>query len=295
VTIALIDGDIVAYRAAIGMQTRHAWGDGVVSHDVDPQQAANAALQTIEAWMALARCTDAIVAFTGKDNFRKRILPTYKANRAGNVKPLAFRPTVEAVEAAFPTRTVYGLEADDLLGILATRDTYSDAIVLSLDKDLRTIPGRHMNPLKDTKPVLRSVYAADAQWLTQALTGDTSDGYTGIPRVGPKKAEAILGGDIRAVALLKQTATALWPRVVAAYVKAGLTEDTALTQARVARILRNEDYDKVTKEVILWAPRGERPRLSISPVSSVPSVGESQSSTTQSSAAPAATPISSEG
>ena len=294
-TIALIDGDIVAYRAAVGLQTRHVWGDGVVSTDVDPQQAASAALQTIEPWMKLARCKDAIVAFTGKNNFRKLILPTYKANRAGNVKPLAYRPTVEAVEATFVCRTIWGLEADDVLGILATRDTYSDAIVVSLDKDLRTIPGRHLNPLKEDKPVLRSEYAADAQWLTQTLTGDTSDGYTGIPRIGPKKAEAILGGDVRAVALLKQTATALWPRVAAAFVKAGLSETDALIQARVARILRNEDYDKVTKEVLLWTPRGDRPRLSISPASSVPTVGGSPTNTLTPPAPPADTSTSSEG
>jgi len=294
-TIALIDGDIVAYRAAVGMQTRHVWGDGVVSTDVDPREAASAALQTIEAWMRLARCNDALVAFTGKDNFRKRILPTYKANRAGNVKPLAYRPTVEAVEAAFPCRTIWGLEADDVLGILATRDAYSDAIVVSLDKDLRTIPGRHLNPLKEDKPVLRSVYAADAQWLMQTLTGDTSDGYTGIPRVGPKKAEAILGGDVKAISLRRETAVGLWPRVAAAFVKARLTEGDALVQARVARILRNEDYDKVTKEVLLWTPRGDRPRLSISPASSVPTVGVNPPSTIQSSAAPADTAISNEG
>lgn len=260
-SIALIDGDIVAYRAAVGMQQDHNWGDGVVSSDADVRASVVYALKTIEAWMQLAGCNEALVAFTGKDNFRKRILPTYKANRAGNVKPLAYRPTVEAVEAAFECRTIRGLEADDILGILATRDAYSDAIVVSLDKDLRTIPGRHLNPLKEPKPVLRSVYAADAQWLMQTLTGDTSDGYTGIPRVGPKKAEAILGGDVKAVALRRETAHALWPRVASAFVKAGLSEAAALVQARVARILRNEDYDKVTKEILLWTPKGERERI----------------------------------
>ena len=55
------------------MQKNHNWGDGVVSAEVDPREAASAALQTIEAWMALAGCTDALVAFTGKDNFRKRV------------------------------------------------------------------------------------------------------------------------------------------------------------------------------------------------------------------------------
>jgi DNA polymerase-1 len=262
VTIALIDGDIVAYRASVGMQKDHNWGDGVVSSEVDPREAASAALQTIEAWMRLARCNDALVAFTGRNNFRKLILPTYKANRAGKVKPVAYRHTVEAVEARFETRTVDWLEADDLLGILATRDAYSDAIVVSLDKDLRTIPGRHLNPLKETKPVARSVWAADAQWMMQTLTGDTSDGYVGIPRVGLVKAERFLGGDVRTVAAMKLTAADLWPRVVAAYAKHKLSEKDALVQARVSRILRDSDYDRNTKEVILWHPTAPE-RLSL--------------------------------
>lgn len=271
-TIALLDGDIIAYRAAVGMQTRHVWGDGVVSTDVGPQQAAQAALQTVEAWTALAGCKDALVAFTGKHNFRKRILPTYKANRSGNVKPLAFPHVVTVIEAAFETRLIHGLEADDVLGILATRDAYSDAIVVSLDKDLRTIPGRHLNPLKETKPVLRSVYAADAQWLLQTLMGDTSDGYTGIPKVGPKKAEAFLGGDVRTIAARKQLGHELWPLVVAAYVKHKLTEADALVQARVSRILRDSDYDRVTKEIILWHPR--QPERIPLLASSAPTPGE---------------------
>ena len=205
-TLALIDGDIVAYRAAIGHQQDIRWGDGVHSAYVDPLTAAVAATETEKAWIQLARCSDCIVAFTGRENFRKRVLPTYKANRSGKAKPLAFFSAIEHLMQRFETRTVDGLEADDILGILATTETYGDAIILTVDKDLRTIPARHFNPLKDTKPVLRSEYAADAQWLTQALTGDTSDGYTGIPGVGPKKAERALGGGV--LGRLRQLAVA---------------------------------------------------------------------------------------
>ena len=253
-TLALIDGDIVAYRAAIGHQKDISWGDGVASSTADWQAAADAAVATTRAWMALARCSSAIVAFTGRENFRKRILPTYKANRAGKVKPQAYPYVVRRMHEEFDTRCIEGLEADDVLGILATTETYSDAIILTVDKDLRTIPARHFNPLKDTKPVLRSEYAADAQWLMQALTGDTSDGYTGIPGVGPKKAERILGGDVRQIAAARRPASVLWNMVVQAYRAAKLTEADALQQARVARILRRSDYDKATKEVLLWHP-----------------------------------------
>jgi DNA polymerase-1 len=46
----------------------------------------------------------------------------------------------------------------------------------------------------------------------------------------------------------------MWERVVSAYEKAGLSEAEAITQARVARILRASDYDFVNKSVKLWSP-----------------------------------------
>jgi DNA polymerase-1 len=42
--------------------------------------------------------------------------------------------------------------------------------------------------------------------------------------------------------------------VTSAYASAGLSEDVALMNARVARICRADDYDFTKKEVILWEP-----------------------------------------
>ena len=46
----------------------------------------------------------------------------------------------------------------------------------------------------------------------------------------------------------------LWPVVAGAFEKAGFGEAEAVTQARLARILRAEDWDFNTKEVKLWTP-----------------------------------------
>jgi DNA polymerase-1 len=45
-----------------------------------------------------------------------------------------------------------------------------------------------------------------------------------------------------------------WETVVSVFEKAGLTEQDALTQARLARILRWSDWDNTKKEPILWSP-----------------------------------------
>ena len=46
-----------------------------------------------------------------------------------------------------------------------------------------------------------------------------------------------------------------WKTVVSAFEKQGLSENDALTQARVARILRAEDYNFKTHKPILWTPK----------------------------------------
>lgn len=249
-TVALLDGDIIAFRSAVGGEQTFDWGEGVKSSQAShehAQAAADAACHLVEAWRFLSGCKDVLVTFTGRNNFRYRVLPTYKHNRSGKVKPMAYEYTVQAVKDRFPCQLVDGLEGDDLMGILVTTlPKYAGAVVLTLDKDLRGVPGLHLNPLKDKFVCEVTEPQADRYWLSQVLTGDTCDGYVGIPGVGPKKAEKILGGQASTVEL--------WSRVLQAYLDAGLTEAAALQQARVARILRRCDFDKATKSVRLWHP-----------------------------------------
>ena len=47
----------------------------------------------------------------------------------------------------------------------------------------------------------------------------------------------------------------MWNKVVAAYEKKGQTVGDALMTARLARILREGDYDYSTGEVKLWNPK----------------------------------------
>ena len=71
------------------------------------------------------------------------------------------------------------------------------------------------------------------------------DGYSGFQRVANKTAEKILDEP------------PYWNKVVAAYNKSGLSEEVALENARLARILRKgeylEGYDK-EGDVSLWTP-----------------------------------------
>ena len=93
--------------------------------------------------------------------------------------------------------------------------------------------------------------------MTQTLTGDATDGYKGCPSVGAVGAKKILDD---ALALAKSNDHEkfnnwyMWIAVVKAFEKAGLGEEEALVQARVARILRTPEYDHKKRKVKLWSP-----------------------------------------
>jgi DNA polymerase-1 len=130
------------------------------------------------------------------------------------------------------------------MGVLATHPKTvreCQPIIISQDKDMQTIPTQVW---RQGELMTISEAQADYYHMFQTLVGDTSDGYKGCPGVGKVKAEALLSDHDRSH----------WDIVKAAYEKAKLTEQDALTQARLARILRWSDWDNTKKEPILWTP-----------------------------------------
>jgi DNA polymerase-1 len=242
-SVALCDGDYICYRAICGNTKTFTFGSTI---DID--KARSDAVTVVREWTKAAHCTEARVLFTGSHNFRKFISAEYKAGR--REKPEGYWEVVAAVKEEFLCDCVDGLEADDLMGILATSPRwFGNSVIVAVDKDMRTIPARVLNPNKDPAPVLIDPLTADWAWMMQTLTGDVTDGYKGIPGCGPKKALKILQS--RAP---KRTDDPLWDRVLNAYLEAGMKEQDALLQARLARILRYGDYDKSNKEIRLWHP-----------------------------------------
>jgi DNA polymerase I len=242
---ALIDGDIVAYHVAARCQKDGSWDGGAPTFEEAEVRADVAKM--LDDWTKAAGAGDRVVLLTGRGNFRKLVEPTYKLNRVDKPKPAALGFARDVLVQDHGARLVDGLEADDLIGLMLT-GTMSDGrgVAVSLDKDLRTVPGLHCNPKKGGVQAIGDL-AADTLWMTQVLTGDPVDGYGGAPGIGPAKAKKALG-------TFKLSVTALWPRVVETYRKVGLTPDDALRTARLARILRTGDYDKTTREVLLWHP-----------------------------------------
>ena len=130
------------------------------------------------------------------------------------------------------------LEADDAMGIYAT--LHPGNVICSPDKDMRQIPGQ----LYDLKESTLITEEDGSNWhLIQTMAGDQTDGYSGIPGYGVK----------RAVAQLEEDGYN-WTTVAKAFKEKGLDEDVALQNARLAKILTVDDYDLEHQRPILWTP-----------------------------------------
>ncbi len=250
----LIDSDVFLYAAASATETEVDWGDDLWTVHGYLNEAIgkfDSTINGIEEELAGSRT---VMTMTAPNNFRSKVLTTYKFNRKGKRKPVTFRPLRDYSMQKYEAVEIATLEADDVLGIMATGPVEEGThnVVVSIDKDLNTVPGLHFNTMHPERGVYTVTLAmADAFFLKQALMGDATDGYGGCPGIGPKTADRILAPYITET---ETDVAGAWEAIVAAYVKAGLSEAVALQMARCARILRHSDYDHINKKVILWTP-----------------------------------------
>lgn len=236
-TLLLIDGDIIAYKAAASAEVATNWGNGQWTlHSFEPDVEVRVEDQIHK--LLEAPVQDCVIAFTDKKNFRKDVAPYYKANRKDTRKPMLLDYAKKYMSLQYNTIMYRNLEADDVLGILGTKNR--DTIIWSEDKDLLTIPAKHWI---NGEVVEITEAEANYQFLYQTLIGDSTDNYKGCPTIGPKTANKILSSGCT------------WEAVVEAFKSKGLSEEVALENARLARILRDGEYNTETGEVYLWQPQ----------------------------------------
>ena len=238
----LIDGDILTYRTCWAVQNEVEWEDGILTTATNLKELQAQVSNTLKYWQEKLEISRFMICFSPKGSkyFRHKILADYKGNRKATRKPLGYHFLVEHLKEMYSTFTLPDCEADDALGILATDGTFSRNVIVSIDKDMLTIPCEYFNmDTEVTETVTETL--ANYMHLYQTLFGDNTDNYKGCPGVGPKKAVEILEIPI-------------WDSVLAAFHRAGLTEEDALVQARVARILRADDYNFKNGEITLWEP-----------------------------------------
>jgi DNA polymerase I len=281
VRTVIVDADVLVYQSALAAERAIDWGEELWTLHADMDETRrflDEAVHDIAVGLEADRLVMALSDYT--DPWRKRIMPLYKSNRKAVRRPVTFAPLREYVHERYETWQREGLEGDDILGILGTHPTLlpGEKVLVTIDKDLRTVPGKHCN-LNVARKVgfaaaLEDISEAEADryHLLQTLAGDPTDGYPGCPGLGMKRAADLLDAGLVLTPVQHQfksgprkgqtetrwepgAAGPAWDIVVSAYHAEGLSESTALQNARVARICRASDYDYRTKTVIPWSPQ----------------------------------------
>ena len=182
----LIDADYIVYKACASAECELDFGDDVIvvtSQFSDAMKLVERELQSIAECMGVF--DDMILFFSGPNNFRKMVDPDYKGNR-NRRKPCGYKRVVNMLEKSIPLMMFDNLEADDALGIWSTAGTIGTHHC-SPDKDMRQIPGLLFNMKDATEEI--TLEEADRWHYIQTLAGDCTDGYSGVPGIGIKRAE----------------------------------------------------------------------------------------------------------
>ncbi len=196
--VVVIDGHGLAYRSYFGMRD-------LSTSSGQPTQAIYGFLRTL---LALLGEGDAVLVVTfdaPAPTFRHERFEHYKAGRAPTPEDL---PSQIAVIKrlldlmGIPRREIPGLEADDLIGTIATRcaaQGYRVEVVTS-DRDALQLVGERVRVRSPDRPdtlgpeqVEARYGVTPAQWVDyRALTGDSSDNLPGVRGIGPVAARTLL-------------------------------------------------------------------------------------------------------
>ncbi len=187
---------------------------------------------------------DVVMCFSEYPTFRHDIFPEYKIHRIGKRKPLAMKHTIELLKQDYECVSYPNLEGDDVLGLLATNGKYDNPVIVSVDKDMRTIPCLLIST-EEVEHITEK--KAMRHWFEMAIAGDSTDGIIGVKGLGMVSASKILADT-------PDTQDALWSKVAETYTKKGYSLADAILNARLTRILREGDYDYNTGTVKLWNP-----------------------------------------
>lgn len=289
----LFDADVMCYRAGFSTEQETNWGESEPSlrglwtlhSEMDD------GVEHVERFVNGVRdelgADRVVMALSSPTNFRKEVMPEYKMHRKAQRKPVSFRGIRQHIEQEYECVERDGLEGDDVLGILATSKNFieGDRIIVSIDKDMGTIPGKWLNDADARKRmqdeaessrladyvVESSVADADYFHMCQTIAGDITDGYAGAPGVGMVNAQRFLDAGCKLVPYTHEFSrgerkgqkevrwkagprASLWQIVVSVFESKGLNEAVAIQNAQVARICRVSDWDFKKGCVKLWHP-----------------------------------------
>lgn len=192
----LIDGDLVAYRAA-------------ASAEQDTNDIAYSRMeQLLDTFLEETKAGEFQFFLTGRNNFRYTIYPEYKANRISEPKPRFLQDCRDYLINNYSAIVSDKCEADDLMGIAqSAQRSIDETCIVSLDKDMLQVPGLHYSWrieggsfakrwVREARMQEISVQEGARNFYTQMLVGDSSDNIKGVHGIGKVGASRMLAGDI---------------------------------------------------------------------------------------------------
>ena len=253
----LIDADVLAFEASVIAEESIEWKEEMWTVHADMALAKARIVNRVEQFKEKLQADDIVMALTDRANYRRILNPDYKSNRSKSRLPIILKQVKKWIIEEMDGQLWPNLEADDVISILATdKKMDEETIIVSIDKDFKSVPGIYYDFNKDETHHV-SQEDADRYHLIQTLTGDATDGYSGVPKVGAVTAKRLLdkeGYD--------------WDVVKKCYEDVGLTENDALMNAWMARLLQADNYCFRTNTIKkLWTPRNYQTKdiLKISP------------------------------
>ena len=193
--LLLVDGSSYLYRAF------HALPD-LRNKDGEPTGAIYGVLNMLRRLESDYKADYKAVVFDAKGKtFRDDWYPEYKAHRPP--MPDDLRAQIEPINAAikaagWPVLTIDGVEADDVIGTLATTAAVHgiETLISTGDKDLTQLVGPHVRWYNTMSNELLDAAGVEAKFGVPperivdylALVGDTVDGVPGVQKCGPKTA-----------------------------------------------------------------------------------------------------------
>lgn len=196
--IALIDGDIVAYRCAASCERT------VDKVRICVADEATALLRTEQLMQTIIHSTQADkyrCFLSPHKNFRYAVYPKYKANRDDTIDPVHREACKQYLYEQWNAEVFDGYEADDALAWSQTQAEYEGegfnqhegTVICSIDKDLKQVPGKYYNFVNETWTDTNEVQGLST-FYQQVLIGDRTDNLFGIDGIGQKKAAKYLEG-----------------------------------------------------------------------------------------------------
>ena len=91
-TILLIDAAVLAYQSAFMAQAPIQWDEDLWTVHSDLAIAKTWIVERIETFKKKLEGDEVILAVSDKNNFRRKLNPTYKANRRSKMAPIGLDP-----------------------------------------------------------------------------------------------------------------------------------------------------------------------------------------------------------